>query len=58
MDTWITFWGWLLLIVLFVYASLAVVITLGGFFDVKEMLTTIDKQHHPNADPDTKDKHD
>ncbi|NOY42006.1 MAG: hypothetical protein GXP26_09235 [Planctomycetes bacterium] len=46
MDAWVTFWGWVLVIVLLVYAGLAVAITIGGFFDVKEMLTAIDEQHH------------
>ena len=45
MDAWATFWGWLLVIVLVIYAGLAIVITIGGFFDVKGMLTTIDAQH-------------
>lgn len=45
MDAWITFWGWLLVIVLVFYTILAITITIGGFFDVKEMLTTMDDQH-------------
>ncbi len=48
MDAWVTFWGWVLVVVLLVYACLAVAITIGGFFDVKEMLTAIDEHHHPN----------
>lgn len=38
MDAWTTFLGWLLV----VYALLT--ITIGGFFDVKEMLTTMGQQ--------------
>ena len=45
MDAWTTFWGWLLVTVLVIYAGLAIAITIGGFFDVKEMLTTIVDQH-------------
>ncbi len=54
MDAWITFWGWLLIIVLVIYAGLAIAITIGGFVDVKGMLTTIDKQHESD-DPDSND---
>ena len=45
MDAWTTFWGWLLFTVLVIYAGLTIVITIGGFFDVRGMLTTIDDQH-------------
>ncbi|TWU25916.1 hypothetical protein [Bythopirellula polymerisocia] len=45
MDAWTMFWGWLLVIVLLVYAFLAIVITIGGFFDVKMMFTTMVEQH-------------
>ena len=51
MDAWTTFWGWLLVTVLVIYAGLVIAITIGGFFDVKAMLTTIDDQHKPE-DPD------
>ena len=50
MDAWTTFWGWLLVIVLVVYAILAITIAIGGFFDVKEMLTTMDDQHKQHND--------
>lgn len=54
MDAWTTFWGWLLVIVLVIYAGLAIAITIGGFFDVKGMLTTINDQHESKkrAKPD------
>ena len=45
MEAWTTFWGWLLVIVLLIYAGLAVAITNGGFLDVKAMLSTIDDRH-------------
>ena len=45
MDAWTAFWGWLLVIVLVVYAILAITITIGGFFDVKEMFAMMDDQH-------------
>ena len=45
MEEWTTFWGWLLGAVLVIYTCLTIVITIGGFSDVKRMLTTIDDQH-------------
>ena len=55
MDAWTTFWGWLLVVVLVIYASLAIAITIGGFFDVKEMLTTIDDQHESDKHAEGKE---
>ena len=46
MDTWATFWGVLFVLVLAVFALLAVVVTIGGFFDVRAMFRTINDQHH------------
>jgi len=46
MDAWAIFWGWLLIIVLVIFAVLAVAVTIGGFFDVKALFKTMDKQHH------------
>ena len=45
MDAWTTFWGWLLVGALAVFSILAITITIGGFFDVKGMLTTMNDQH-------------
>ncbi len=44
-EAWATFWGWLFVVVLVIYTCLAIAITIGGFFDVKQMLSTIDEQH-------------
>jgi len=46
MDAWATFWGWLLILVLVIFTVLAIAITIGGFFDVRALFATIDKQHH------------
>jgi len=46
MDAWAMFWGWLLIIVLVIFAVLAVAVTIGGFFDIKELFQSMDKQHH------------
>lgn len=45
MDVWEIIWGGLLATVLLVYAILAITIAIGGFFDVKEMLSTMEDQH-------------
>ena len=44
-SAWATFWGWTLVITLAVFALLAVVVAIGGFFDVRELFRTIDEQH-------------
>lgn len=44
MDAWATFWGWILIIVLGVFALLAVVITIGGYHDVRALFRSIDQQ--------------
>ena len=45
MDAWATFWGFLFVIVLVIFALLAVVVAIGGFFDVKALFQTINEQH-------------
>ena len=48
MDAWAIFWGWLLVIIFVIYVGLAIAITIGGFFDVKAMPTSIADQHGPD----------
>ncbi len=45
MDAWATFWGWLFVIVLSIFALLSIVVAIGGFFDVKAMFKAINEQH-------------
>ena len=45
MDAWAALWGWILIGVFTVFAVLSVVITIGGFFDVRSLFSTIDQQH-------------
>ena len=54
MDAWATFWGGLLVTVLVVFAGLSIVIAIGGFFDIKALLATIDAQHE-SSDRDAPD---
>lgn len=49
MDAWATFWGWFLVIVLAVFALLAIAVAVGGFFDVKALFSSIDKKHDEDA---------
>lgn len=43
-ETWTTFWGWLLVIVLGVFSLLTLAIAIGGFFDIKSLLSDIDNE--------------
>ncbi len=45
MEFWISFWAVLLVVALTIFAALAVVVTIGGFFDVKALLRTIERRH-------------
>ncbi len=45
MGFWTVFWAALLAVALTIFAGLAVVVTIGGFFDVKALLRTIDRKH-------------
>ncbi|MBN2475723.1 MAG: hypothetical protein JXB62_14010 [Pirellulales bacterium] len=45
MELWAEFWTWLLIGAVAVFAGLAVVVTIGGFFDVRALLRGIDAKH-------------
>ena len=45
MDFWITFWTVLLVLGLTVFAGLAVVVSIGGFFDIKRLFRSFDARH-------------
>ncbi len=55
MDFWITFWTWLLIGAVTVFAGLAVVVSIGGFFDIKQLFRSIKAQH---AEQDRHPEHD
>jgi hypothetical protein len=50
MNMWATFWGVVLVLVLTVFAILAVVVAIGGFSDVKSLFATIVSQHEESPD--------
>lgn len=55
MDSWLVFWTVLLIAALAVFAGLAVVVTIGGFFDIKKLFRSIDAKHaeqDQDAEPD------
>jgi hypothetical protein len=45
MDFWANFWGVVLAFSLCIFAILAVVVAIGGFFDAKALFRNIDSQH-------------
>ena len=50
MSGWATFWAVLLIVVLAIFALLTIVIAIGGFFDIKALFSTIERQHAESAD--------
>ena len=50
MDAWAVFWGIVLAAVLSVFAVLAVVVTIGGFFDLKTLLAATDDRAADRGD--------
>ena len=53
MSFWIDFWTYVLIVAVAVFAGLAVVVSIGGFFDIKRLFRSIDAQH---AEQDEQDK--
>ena len=45
MDFWINFWTVTLIVAVAVFAGLTVVVSIGGFFDIKRLFRSIDAQH-------------
>jgi len=45
MTYWSGFWAWFLLFGLAVFLGLAVVVTVGGYFDIRAMFKRIREQH-------------
>ena len=44
-DGWATFWTWVLIGTAIVFTCLAIAVAIGGFFDIRTLLKTIDRQH-------------
>lgn len=45
MEFWINFWAVLLVAAMVVFAGLAVVVTVGGFFDIKALFRSMEAKH-------------
>jgi hypothetical protein len=45
MSYWAAFWGWFLLLGLVVFLGLAIVVSIGGFFDIRALFKSIRRQH-------------
>ena len=45
MSGWLTFWEILLVVSLAVFAVLVVLVTIGGFRDIRSMFRALDEQH-------------
>lgn len=44
-DNWATFWTWVLIITAILFSCLGIVVAIGGFFDIRTLLQTMDRQH-------------
>ncbi len=44
MSFWVGFWTVLLILAALIFAGMAVVVTIGGFFDLKSMFKQLKKQ--------------
>jgi len=54
MGFWIDFWTVVLIIAVAVFAGLAIVVSIGGAFDIGKLLRSIDAKHAEEPDdPET-----
>ena len=45
MAFWVNFWTWLLLFGLLLFLGLAVVVSIGGFLDIRALFSRVREQH-------------
>ena len=50
MEAWGSIWGWVLIAVLVVFAILAIVITIGGFYDVRALFSSMGQRDSEASD--------
>lgn len=50
MDFWTGFWLWFLFLGLLLFLGLAIVVTIGGFFDIRALFHTIHSRQNPPDD--------
>ena len=54
MNFWINFWSVFFFVSLVVFAGLAVVVTIGGFFNIRSLFKSLTAEHEQKS-PDEKD---
>ena len=52
MESWITFWGAVLMLTLIVYSGLVLYVTVGGFSDIKKMFHSLSINSKERTDDD------
>jgi len=55
MNFWIDFWSWFFFLSLAIFAVLAVVVSIGGFFDILSLFKTLTMQRDQEQDGNRKD---
>jgi hypothetical protein len=45
MDSWLLFWKLLLIVAFSMFGVLAIVVAIGGFFDLRALFRSVDAQH-------------
>ena len=51
LDFWITLWKIVFIVGVVLFGSLAVWVTIGGFFDIKRLFKTIAESHQQQEQP-------
>lgn len=54
MNFWINFWSFFFFLSLAVFAGLAVVVTIGGFLNIRSLFRSLTAEHEEKS-PDEKD---
>ena len=49
MDFWIKFWTFFFFLSLSIFACLAVVVTIGGFFNIRSLFKSLTAQHEQES---------
>ena len=52
MSFWVGFWTIIFFVSLVIFAGLAIVVTVGGFFDIRSLFKTLNTEHE-QAEKDT-----
>ena len=45
MNFWVNFWTFFFFVSLVIFAGLAVVVTIGGFFDIRSLFKSLTAEH-------------